>query len=189
MNVVHFATPAEFRAWLENHHGTETELWVGFYKKSSGKGGMVYAQAVDEALCYGWIDGLMRSIDRERYSQRFTPRKRGSIWSTINVGHVKRLKAAGLMRPSGLAAFEARTPERTGIYSFERKQPAKLPPAFAKRFRAEKKAWAFFLAQPPGYQRLAIHHVISPKQAATRERWLARLIQASAAGQRLAIIG
>jgi uncharacterized protein YdeI (YjbR/CyaY-like superfamily) len=184
MNVIHFATAADFRRWLEQHHTTAKEVQIGFYKKSAGKPGMVYKEALDEALCFGWIDGIVRSLDAERYTQRFTPRKPGSIWSNINVGHIQRLIAAGKMRPAGLAAFAARTAQKTGIYSFE--QPAKtLPPAFAKKFRAHAKAWTFFSAQPPGYRRLMIHKIVSPKQAATRERWLERVIAASAAGRRI----
>lgn len=185
MKIVHFPSALEFRRWLEQNHATATELWIRFYKKASGKGGMTYKEAVDEALCFGWIDGLLKSIDADSFRQRFTPRKPGSIWSNINVGHVARLTAAGKMHASGLAAFAARTSGRTGIYAFERKQPAQLPPEFEKKFRANRKAWSFFTAQPPGYQRLAMHKVINPKQQATRERWLARLIAESAAGKRL----
>ena len=184
MNIIHFETPDEFRTWLTEHHATQTEIWVGFYKKASGKGGMNYRQALDEALCYGWIDGLLRSINGERYAQRFSPRKRSSIWSNINVGHVKRLKAAGRMQPSGLAAFAARRAAKTGIYSFESRKPVALSPAMEKKFRARKKAWTFFSAQPPGYRRAVIHKIISPKQEATRLRWLERIIALSAAGKR-----
>ena len=184
MNILHFETPDAFRAWLEQHHATQTEIWIGFYKKASGKGCMNYRQALDEALCYGWIDGLLRSIDGQRYAQRFSPRKRGSIWSNINVGHVRRLKAAGRMQPGGLAAFAARRAAKTGIYSFEAKKPATLPAALEKKFRARKKAWTFFSAQPPGYRRAIIHKIVSGKQEATRLRWLDRIIALSAAGQR-----
>ena len=185
MNPVFFSSPAEFRRWLAKNHVTATEVWIGYYKKASGKGGMVYKEALDEALCFGWIDGIVKSIDANSYMQRFTPRKPRSVWSNINVAHVKRLTAAGKMHASGLAAFAARDPAKTGIYSFEVRQSAKLSPAFEKKFRANKKAWAFFLAQAPSYQRLAIYRVMSPKQDATRERWLARLIEESAAGRRL----
>lgn len=188
MNPLYFSAPEKFRAWLEANHARVTELWIGFYKKASGKGGMVYAEALDEALCFGWIDGLVRSIDGERYAQRFTPRQRASIWSNLNVGHVQRLTAAGRMHPNGLAAFAARSPAKTGVYSFEARKAPVLSAAFAKKFRAQPKAWAFFNAQPPGYRRLALHRVMSPKQDATRERWLTRLIEASAAGKRLPAI-
>lgn len=181
-----FASGAEFRAWLERHHATAKELWVGFRKKSSGLGGMTYQEAVLEALCFGWIDGIIRSRDATSYMHRFTPRKPTSTWSKINVAHVERLTAAGRMQPAGLAAFAAREAKRTGVYSFERSETPELPPDFARRLRANRKAWAFFSAQPPGYQRLAFHRVLFPKQLATRERWLERLIAASAAGRRLA---
>ena len=184
MNVTHFASAASFRHWLAAHHATVTELQVGFYKKSSGKGGLTYAEAVDEALCFGWIDGIVRKLDEHAYTHRFTPRKPGSIWSNINVRHVARLTEAGRMHAAGLKAFAARQEKKTGIYAFER--PAQsLPAGDERKFRADKKAWAFFEAQPAGYRRLMIHKVVSPKQAATRARWLARLIADSAAGRRL----
>ena len=185
MKPVHFSSAAEFRRWLEQKHATSAELWVGFYKKSSGKTGMSYREAVDEALCFGWIDSVMRSLGAISYMQRFSPRKPGSIWSNINVGHVERLKAAGKMHAAGLAAYAARKPEKTGIYAFESKLHVKLPPAFARQFRANAKAWKFFAAQPPGYRRLAIFKVVTPKQEATRQRWLDKLIAASAAGRRI----
>jgi uncharacterized protein YdeI (YjbR/CyaY-like superfamily) len=185
MKPTHFAAAAEFRRWLEKNHATATELWIRFHKKASGKPGMVYSEALDEALCFGWIDGLLKGVDADSYMQRFTPRKPRSNWSKINVAHVKRLTAAGKMHPSGLAAYSAREPARTGVYSFERTEPPQLPAVFEKKFRANKQAWAFFTTQPPGYRRLAIHRVISPKQEATRERWLNRLIEESAAGRKL----
>jgi uncharacterized protein YdeI (YjbR/CyaY-like superfamily) len=185
MQPTFFASAADFRRWLKRHHAKRPELWVGFYKKDSGRGGLTYAEAVDEALCYGWIDGQVRRIDETSHMQRYTPRRPGSIWSKINVAKVRRLIAAGRMQPAGIAAFKARTAAKTGVYSFERKQPAALPPDFAKRFRANRKAWAFFNAQPPGYQRLLVHKIVSGKQAATRERWLARVVAASAANKRL----
>ena len=184
MNVTHFPSAAAFRRWLEANHATTTELQVGFYKKASGKGGLTYAEAVDEALCFGWIDGIIRKLDEHSYTHRFTPRRPGSIWSLVNVGHVKRLTKAGKMHAAGLKAYAARQEKKVGIYSFERPAEA-LPPAYEKKFRANRKAWAFFSAQPPGYRRLLLHKVVSPKQAATRERWLARLIAESAAGRRI----
>ena len=184
MSVVHFASAADFRHWLERYHATATELHVGFYKKPSGRGGLTYHEAVDEALCFGWIDGVVRKLDADTYTHRFTPRQPGSVWSNINVGHVARLTAAGRMHAAGLAAFAARTAGKTGIYSFE--APAKkLPPALEKKFRASRKAWAFFTAQAPWYQRLAIHKIVSPRQESTRARWLARIMADSAAGRRL----
>ena len=185
MKPVFFPTPAEFRGWLDRHHASTAELWVGFYKKKSGKIAMTYAEAVDEALCFGWIDGVLHRVDDDSYMHRFSPRRPGSIWSNINVGHVARLTAAGRMHPAGLAAFGARDPGRTGIYSFESKRPLKLPADFARRFRANPTAWKFFSAQAPSYQRLVLHKIVTSKQAATRERWLARAISASAQGKRL----
>jgi len=185
MKSTHFRSAAEFRRWLKKNHAKADELWVAFYKKALGKRGMTYKEAVDEALCFGWIDGLLRSEPPDRFIQRFTPRRPGSNWSNINVANVQRLLTTGKMDASGLAAFAARQSARTGVYSFERSKAAKLPRELERKFRANRKAWAFFKSQPPGYQRLAAHKVISPKQPATRERWLARLIAESAAGQRL----
>jgi uncharacterized protein YdeI (YjbR/CyaY-like superfamily) len=184
-----FAGAAAFRRWLEKNHASAAELWVGFYRKDSGKGGLTYPEALDEALCFGWIDGIRKKTAPDSYTNRFTPRKPGSIWSKVNVGHVGRLTAAGHMQPAGLAAFQARTAAKTGVYSFERSAPATLPPAFERKFRAAKQAWVFFHAQPPGYRRLALHYVTSAKQEATRLRRLERLIADSAAGRRLGVIG
>ena len=184
MNVVHFASAAEFRRWLGKNHATATELHLGFYKKASGRGGLTYPEAVDEMLCFGWIDGIVRSIDAASFTHRVTPRRAGSFWSNVNVRHVARLTAAGRMRPAGLAAFAARTAAKTGAASYER-PPQKLPRAYAKKFRARAKAWAFFTAQAPWYQRLITHKIVGAKQEATRLRWLERAIAASAAGRRI----
>lgn len=184
-----FPAPAEFRAWLEVEHAATTELWIGFYKKASGKVAMTYREAVDEALCFGWIDGLLNRVDVDSYMHRFTPRRPGSIWSNVNVGHVARLTAAGRMHAAGLAAFAARSTAKTGVYAFERKTAPRLPAAMAKRLRANRAAWTFFSAQPLWYRRLALLKVVSPKQPATRERWLARLIAESAAGRRIKALG
>lgn len=179
-----FATQAAFRRWLEGHYASKTELWVGFWKKESGRKGMTYEQAVEEALCYGWIDGLAKGHDERSYKQRFTPRKATSVWSAINIGKVERLKAAGRMAPPGLAAFENRDPKRTGLYSFENRD-VKLSPVFEKRLRASRKAWTFFAAQPPGYRRLMAFWVMSARREETRERRLAQLIARSTAGERI----
>ncbi|MBI2512872.1 MAG: YdeI/OmpD-associated family protein [Opitutae bacterium] len=180
-----FKSAADFRAWLEKNHATATELWVGLYKKHVPNPGLTYPDAVIEALCFGWIDSVMRRIDDDRHMQRFTPRKPGSVWSNINVAHVERLTREGRMAPAGLAAFAVRSAAKTGIYSFEREKPAELPPAYLREFKAHAVAWKFFQAQPPGYRRLALHHVVNPKQEATRRRWLEKLIAASAAGRRI----
>jgi uncharacterized protein YdeI (YjbR/CyaY-like superfamily) len=184
VKIVHFKSPAGFRRWLAGNHARATELQVGFYRKDSGKRGITYRGALEEALCFGWIDGLLRRVDMHSYTIRFTPRRPGSNWSLINVGHVKRLKKAGRMRAAGLKAFAARTAAKTGVYSFEQ-EAAMLPAAAEKKFRANKKAWAFFTAQAPWYRRLVTHKIVRSKQKATRERWLARAIADSAAGRRL----
>ena len=181
MKVFHFSSAVEFRRWLEINHATVTELQVGFYKKNSDQGGLTYQEAVDEALCFGWIDGVIRKIDAGSYTRRFTPRKSGSIWSNVNVAHVARLTALGKMHSAGLRAFAARTAGKTGIYSFEQKdRPTALPPTYREKFQANKKAWAFFAAQAPWYQRKIIHHVTSAKMEPTRLRRLTRVIAASA---------
>ncbi len=182
---IFFPDGAAFRAWLDKHYASEKELTVGFYKKSARRSGITYAEAVDEALCYGWIDGIVRRLDEERYTHRFTPRKPGSIWSNVNVRHIARLDAAGKLHPAGRAAFAARSAAKTGIYAFESKEPVALSPDFAKRFRAHRDAWTFFSAQAPWYRRQTTFWVGTAKQAATRERRLEKLIEASAAGRRI----
>ncbi len=180
-----FPTPAKWRAWLDAHHGTSTEVLVGFYKTSSGKPSITWPESVDEALCFGWIDGKRQSLSDEAYTIRFVPRRPTSIWSAINVAKVKALTAAGKMRPAGVRAFEKRTAAKTAVYSFERTDAAVLPPDQAARLRANAEANAFFTAQAPWYQRTAIHWVISAKQEATRERRLQTLIADSAAERRI----
>jgi uncharacterized protein YdeI (YjbR/CyaY-like superfamily) len=187
-SAAYFRSAADFRRWLETNHATSTELLVGFYKKGSGNGGLTYPEALDELLCFGWIDGLKRRVDAERFTQRVTPRRRGSIWSLVNVRHVERLTRAGRMHPAGITAFAARRADKTGIYSFENR-PQVLPAHFAKIFRANPKAWTFFMAQPPGYRRLVIFKIVSAKQEATRRRWLARAIIESAQARRLGEFG
>jgi uncharacterized protein YdeI (YjbR/CyaY-like superfamily) len=178
-----FANPDEFRAWLEQHYATENELSVGFYKKATGKQTMSWSQAVDQALCFGWIDGVLHRIDDERHMQRFTPRRRGSNWSKVNIAKVARLKEAGLMRPAGLAAFEARSDARSGIYAFEQEKSAELPAEYERRLRADAAAWDYWQASAPSYRRTATHWVVSAKKPETRERRLAQLIMCSAAGR------
>jgi uncharacterized protein YdeI (YjbR/CyaY-like superfamily) len=183
MEPTFVATPDEFRAWLDAHHATETELLVGFHKKGSGRPSITWPESVDEALCFGWIDGVRRRIDDDSYSIRFTPRKARSTWSAINVKRFGELTELGLVRPVGVAAFERRTEDRTGIYSYERREAAELEPAMEERFRAHARAWTWFEAQPPWYRRTATHWVISAKRPETRERRLERLIADSAAGR------
>jgi uncharacterized protein YdeI (YjbR/CyaY-like superfamily) len=185
MQPTFFDSAPAFRAWLEQNHETAAELYVGFHKKESGLGGLTKAEAIDEALCFGWIDGIIHRIDAQSYCHRFTPRRPGSNWSNVNLAHVRRLHSAGKMHPAGLAAHAARKADRTGLYSFENRKTAKLPPAMQRQFKSAKKAWAFFSIQAPSYQRISAHWVITAKQAATREARLAKLIKASAAGRRL----
>ena len=180
-----FPTPADFRAWLEENHETERELLVGFYKKESGRASITWPESVDEALCFGWIDGVRLSHGDVAYTIRFTPRKPTSIWSAINVAKVEALKKRGRMRPAGLRAYAARTPERTGVYSFERLEAAKLTDDQERRLRADRKAAAFFDAQPAGYRRIVTHWVVSAKRPETRDKRLAQLISDCAAGRRI----
>jgi uncharacterized protein YdeI (YjbR/CyaY-like superfamily) len=186
MNPTFFLTPAAFRKWLEKHHAEEPELLVGFYKRDSGKPSITWPESVDQALCFGWIDGVRRRIDDVSYSIRFTPRKAVSNWSAINIARVAELTKLGLMAPAGLRAFEKRREDKSAIYSYENKVRT-LPPADEKRFRANRKAWAFFTAQAPSYQRVAIYWVTSAKREETRQRRLATLIDDSANGRRLGI--
>jgi uncharacterized protein YdeI (YjbR/CyaY-like superfamily) len=179
-----FLSAEEFRAWLEKHHARADELWVGFYKKSAGRKGTTYNQALDEALCYGWIDGVRYAVDEVSYKIRFTPRKAHSIWSLVNVRHVDRLKKLGKMAEPGLRAFAAREQRRTGIYAFEQRQ-AGLSEKYRKIFRANAAGWKFFSDQAPWYQRTAGYWVSSAKQEETRQRRLATLIKDSQAGKRL----
>jgi len=188
MKVQHFKSAANFHAWLEANHASATELWVGFYKKDSGKGGITYAEALDEALCFGWIDGVRKRVDELSFTQRFTPRKPKSNWSLINIGHVERLKKAGRMMPAGLKAFAVREAARSGVYSFENR-PRELSPELERQFKAHKSAWEFFQQQPPGYRRLVIFRVMSAKQEETRQRRLAQLMSASKQGRRLDMLG
>jgi uncharacterized protein YdeI (YjbR/CyaY-like superfamily) len=183
-DVRFFRSAGEFRRWLEANHARADELFVGFHKKASGRGGMTYAEAVDEALCFGWIDGVRRRIDDESFSNRFSPRRPGSIWSAVNVQNVERLMAEGRMRPAGLTAFAKRDPERSSVYSFERSDAA-LDPAQERRFRSNGRAWAFWCAQPKGYRKTATWWVISAKREETRSRRLATLIDLSAKGERI----
>jgi uncharacterized protein YdeI (YjbR/CyaY-like superfamily) len=177
-----FATPADLRAWFEANHDRVSELWIGYYKKDSGRSGVTYKEAVDEALCFGWIDGQVRSIDAISYANRYTPRNRRSIWSNINTKRALELKALGRMTPAGLKVFEARDPARSGVYSFELRHEG-LDQTFLARLRKHKKAWSYFQAQPPHYQRTAGYWVMTAKAAETRERRFARLVADSEAGR------
>ncbi len=173
------------RGWLAKNHDKLTEQWIGFYKKGTGKPSITWPESVDEALCFGWIDGIRKTIDEESYKIRFTPRKPRSIWSAVNIKRANELIELGLMTASGLAEFEKRDDARSRVYSYERKT-AEFDHASLAKFKKNKKAWNFFESQPPYYRRAVIHWVISAKQAATREKRLATLIADSAAGLRIA---
>ena len=178
-----FATPDELRAWLAEHHEARDELWVGFHKKATGRSSVTWPQAVDQALCFGWIDGVRKSLGDESYKIRFTPRKSRSTWSAINVRRYGELLAEGLVAPAGVAAFERRAEDRTAIYSYENRDKAVFEDEQEARFRADAAAWEWFQAQPPSYRRTATYWVVSAKRPETRERRLTRLIEDSAAGR------
>lgn len=180
-----FETPSDFRAWLEEHHETESELLVGFYRKGSGRPSITWPESVEQALCFGWIDGVRRGIDEMSYSIRFTPRKPTSNWSQVNIDKVAELTDQGRMRPAGIAAFERRSEARSGVYSYEQRRNAELEPEQRREFEANAAAWRFFESQPPGYRRTAIHWVVSAKRPETRRKRLATLIDDSANGRRL----
>ena len=184
MGATFFAKPADLGKGLEKNHETEKELIVGYWKIATGKPSMTWEQSVDEALCYGWIDGIRRGIDAESYSVRFTPRKATSSWRAVNIRKIGELTAAGRMKPAGIAAWEKRKDSKSAIYSYE-KAPSELSAEFEKKFRSDKKAWAFFSAQPAGYRKTAIHLVMAAKQERTRESRMEALISDSAAGLRL----
>jgi uncharacterized protein YdeI (YjbR/CyaY-like superfamily) len=180
----YFKSQAEFRRWLEAHHASERELVVGFYKKASGKGGIGYKDAVDEALCFGWIDGIKKRVDEASYTHRFTPRRAGSIWSAINLKRVGELIALGFVSQAGLDAFERRDPKKAGLYSFENR-PQKLDAATERAFKANRRAWAFFRAQPPGYQKTITFWIMSAKKEETRLRRLDAVVKHAAEGKRI----
>jgi uncharacterized protein YdeI (YjbR/CyaY-like superfamily) len=179
-----FRTPSSFRAWLAKHHATTSELLVGFHKKGSGTPSMTWPESVDEALCYGWIDGVRKRIDDVSYTIRFSPRRTISTWSAINIARAKELEAEGRMERAGLAAFARRGENRSGIYAYEQRS-AELPDPYAKILKKDKTARAFFEAQPPSYRKLMCFWIVSAKQEETRMKRLDRLIVASAGRKRL----
>ena len=184
MKPIFFSTQSDFRKWLSKNHETLDELWVGYYKKDSGIPSITWPQSVDEALCFGWIDGIRKSVDTQSYMIRFTPRRPKSNWSAINIKRVKELKKLGLMMPSGLAAFKKREEGRSEIYSFERKA-VKLDKTYEAIFKRNRKAWAFFLSTPTSYQKTAAWWVMSAKQEETRLKRLSTLIKDSADGLKI----
>jgi uncharacterized protein YdeI (YjbR/CyaY-like superfamily) len=175
-----FATPADWRRWLAANHRSHTDLWVGFHKKGSGKPSITWPESVDEALCFGWIDGLRKNVDEHSYMIRFTPRRPGSNWSRKNVDRVAELAKLERMRAAGQRAFDARTAAKTGVYSFEQRTHARLPAAFIRCFKANAAAWRYFSARPPGYRSTAIWWIVSAKREETRSRRLDILIRDSA---------
>jgi uncharacterized protein YdeI (YjbR/CyaY-like superfamily) len=179
-----FRTPAAFRQWLRKNHATSRELWVGFYKAGSGKPSITWPESVDEALCVGWIDGIRKTVDEESYTIRFTPRKKVSTWSAVNVRRVEVLIEDRRMQPAGLKAFEARRENRSGIYSYEQR-PTELVEPYRSQMKANPRAWEFFQAQPPSYRKTLTWFVLSAKQETTRLTRLKRLIDACADGRRL----
>ena len=185
MKPVFFATAQEFHAWLEEHHDTATELWMGLYKKGSGRPSITWPEAVDEALCFGWVDSVRQRIDDERYMNRFTPRKPTSNWSAVNVRRVEELTKQRRMRAAGLKAFRERREDKTATYSYEQRHQAKLDPAQERRFRSKQRAWEWFQKQPKGYRTTAVYWVMSAKRPETRERRLTTLIEDSENGRRV----
>jgi uncharacterized protein YdeI (YjbR/CyaY-like superfamily) len=184
MNPTFFSTQEKFRAWLTKHHQEETQLLVGFYKVNSKQPSMSWSESVDQALCFGWIDGVRKSIDQESYSIRFTPRKKTSIWSAINIKKVEALTKAGLMTEEGQKAFALRSEERSRIYSHE-KEPSLLTPEFVQQFKANQLAWDYFNTQAPSYKKVMIHWIMSAKQEKTRISRLEKAISTSANQKRM----
>jgi uncharacterized protein YdeI (YjbR/CyaY-like superfamily) len=183
MEPVFFTTPAELRAWFEQHHESEAELLVGYYKKGAGTAGIKHSEAVEQALCFGWIDSIGRRIDDQRYQVRFTPRRAGSVWSAVNIAKIAELTEQGLMHAAGTRAYEARRPDRVATYSYEQPEGAELDAEQTARFEADPEAWAWFGKQASSYRRAAAHWVISAKRPETRERRLAQLIADARAGR------
>ena len=188
MKPLFFPTPRDWRQWLAKHHASTDELWVGFFKRGSCKPSITWPESVDEALCVGWIDGIRKRVDDESYVIRFTPRRRGSIWSAVNVRRVGELTKLGRMKPAGIRAFEARTKKKTAVYSFEQRHTIKMPVAYLRRFKENADAWRFFSTQAPWYRRTTTWLVISAKREETRLKRLSTLIADSAAGRRIGLM-
>jgi len=178
-NILYFKTSAELRQWFEKNHDHVQEQWIGYYKKNSGKPSITWQESVDQALCFGWIDGIRKSVDEGRYTIRFTPRKPTSNWSAINIKRVAELKKLGLMKKEGLALFENRDKRKSNLYSFEQRRNPAFSTTLLKMFKANKSAWKYFLSKPPSYQRMATWWVISAKQKETKLRRLQQLISDS----------
>ena len=183
MDPIFFVSSLEWRAWLERNHASAAELWVGFYKRGTGRPSITWPESVDQALCFGWIDGVRRSLGEESYVIRFTPRRADSTWSRINLKRIAELEALGLLHPAGRAVHAARTGKTTRTYSYEQRDQARLAPAQEREFKRNKAAWKYFQAQAPWYRKTAIYWVTSAKKEETRARRLATLIADSAAGR------
>lgn len=181
---IYFATPEKLRTWLRKNHRRRAEAWVGLHKKATGKPSITWPELVDQLLCFGWIDGVRKSVDEGSYAIRITPRRKGSNWSKVNLARVAELMEAGLVEPAGREAFDARDERRSGLYSFERER-AELGEEYERTFRANREAWKFFQAQPPGYRKLVTHWVVSAKREETRRRRLETLIRDSENGERI----
>jgi uncharacterized protein YdeI (YjbR/CyaY-like superfamily) len=179
-----FRTPADFRTWLEKNHATAAELWVGFYKKHYGKPSITWPESVDQALCFGWIDGIRKRVDEISYQIRFTPRRRGSIWSATNIKRTRELVRQKQMRPAGLKAFAARIENKSGIYSYEQRS-TELSDPYAELLKKNKAAWTFFITQSPSYRKMIGWWIISAKKEETRMARLTKLMAESARGKRL----
>lgn len=179
-----FPTPADLRAWLEANHDRVDEIWIGLYKKATGRPSVTWPEVVDQLLCYGWIDGIRKSRDAESYIHRVTPRRKGSTWSAVNVRRIGQLMEAELVAAPGLAAWEARDPAKVQKETFSERRPV-LGDAYEAEFRRQAAAWAFWEKQPPGYRRSVTHWVVSAKKEETRQRRLAKLIALCAAGERV----
>ena len=184
MRIKYFKSATDFQRWLEKNHATATELWVGFYKKDSGKPSITWPESVDQALCFGWIDGIRKGVDEISYQIRFTPRRRGSIWSAINIKRAKELVRQKQMRRTGLKAFAARIENKSGIYSYEQRS-TELSEPYAKLLKKNNAAWNFFKTQSPSYRKMIGWWIASAKKEETRMARLAKLISESAKGKRL----
>lgn len=184
-NARYFSSAAQFRAWLQKHAATETELLVGFHKVDSGTPSMSWPESVDEALCFGWIDGVRKRVDDARYCIRFTPRKPTSIWSAVNIAKYEQLEASGRMTPAGAAAFAKRTARKSKVYAYEQTKSAELSASELRDFRKQKDAWTFFEAAPPSYRKVMLHWVCTAKKAETRAARFAKLVEACVRGERI----
>jgi len=187
MKPIFFSTPADLREWFEEHHDSAEELWAGFFKKGTARISLSIREAVDQALCFGWIDGILKKTGKEEFIIRFTPRRKGSTWSEVNTKRAKELIKMGLMQPAGLSAFEQRDPEKTNQYSYEQRTQG-LPPEYLSIFKKDRIAWNFFRVQPPGYQKTLSFWVTDAKQKETRLKRLKRLIEVSRTEKRVDLL-